>query len=77
MYKDFVKRVGDILIALIGLAILSPVLIIVGIGLYFANNGKPFFFQPRPGKHGRVFKIVKFKTMNDKKDLDGNLLTDA
>ncbi len=77
MYRNFVKRFGDILIAFIGLVLLSPVLIVVLIGLYFANNGKPFFFQLRPGKDGRVFKIVKFKTMNDKTDLDGNLLTDA
>lgn len=50
---------------------LSPFFLIVTIGLFFANEGKPFFFQLRPGKHGVIFKIVKFKTMNDKKDVDG------
>ncbi|WOC51494.1 hypothetical protein BPO_0847 [Bergeyella porcorum] len=49
----------------------------VTIGLYIANGGKPFFFQLRPGKDGKIFKIIKFKTMNDKKDSDGNLLPDA
>lgn len=77
MYKNFLKRIGDILIAFTGLIILSPLLVVVLVGLYFANNGKPFFFQSRPGKHGRVFKIVKFKTMNDRTDLEGNLLSDA
>src|SRR5690606_38254339 len=51
--------------------------IIVMVGLYFANQGKPFFLQERPGKNDRIFKIIKFKTMNDKKDADGNLLSDA
>lgn len=77
MYKNLIKRAGDFIIALIGILILSPIFIIVVVGLYFANNGKPFFFQLRPGKDGRVFKIIKFKTMNDKKDLQGNLLSDA
>lgn len=77
MYKYGLKRCIDFFGALIGLLILSPVLLIVTVGLYFANNGQPFFFQPRPGKRGLVFKIVKFKTMNDKKDSQGNLLPDA
>lgn len=77
MYKNLIKRAGDFIIALIGILILSPIFIIVVVGLYFANNGKPFFFQSRPGKDGRVFKIIKFKTMNDKKDAEGNLLSDA
>ncbi|OOG15722.1 lipid carrier--UDP-N-acetylgalactosaminyltransferase [Sphingobacterium sp. CZ-UAM] len=77
MYKNLIKRAGDFIIALIGILILSPIFIIVVVGLYFANNGKPFFFQSRPGKDGRVFKIIKFKTMNDKKDVQGNLLSDA
>ncbi len=50
---------------------------VVTIGLYFANNGKPFFFQTRPGKNARLFRIIKFKTMNDKKDAQGMLLPDA
>ena len=49
---------------------------VITVLLFFANNGKPFFFQPRPGKNGKIFKIVKFKTMNDKKDDHGNLLSD-
>nr|WP_288835200.1 sugar transferase [uncultured Flavobacterium sp.] len=77
MYQSFFKRVLDFVAALIGLIILSPIFIAVTVFLYFANEGKPFFFQLRPGKHGEIFKIVKFKTMNDKKDADGNLLSDA
>jgi lipopolysaccharide/colanic/teichoic acid biosynthesis glycosyltransferase len=61
---------------MLGLIILSPIFIFVTIGLYFANQGKPFFLQTRPGKNGKLFKIIKFKTMNDKKDLAGNLLPD-
>ncbi len=77
MYKNFIKRILDILVALVGLLILSPIFIVVTIALYFANQGKPFFFQARPGKDERIFKIIKFKTMNDKKDANGNLLPDA
>ncbi|CAM3323299.1 sugar transferase [Empedobacter stercoris] len=77
MYKNFIKRILDILVALVGLLILSPIFIVVTIALYFVNQGKPFFFQARPGKDERIFKIIKFKTMNDKKDKDGNLLSDA
>ena len=65
------------MIALIGLICLSPIFIVVTIGLYFANQGKPFFFQARPGLNERIFKIIKFKTMNDKTDANGNLLPDA
>lgn len=77
MYKKIFKRFIDFFAALFGLLLLSPLFIIVTIGLYLANNGKPFFFQARPGKEGKIFKIVKFKTMNDKKDPNGNLLSDA
>ena len=77
MYRFFFKRIVDFTIALIGLLILSPILIIITIALYFANNRKPFFFQLRPGKNERVFKIIKFKTMNDKLDSEGNLLPDS
>ena len=77
MYKHFFKRFFDFSIALIGLIVLSPLFIGVMIGLYFANQGKPFFFQARPGLNGNIFKIIKFKTMNDKKDPNGNLLSDA
>ncbi|MFJ1261393.1 sugar transferase [Capnocytophaga canis] len=77
MYKTFIKSFLDFILALIGFLLLSPVFIIVTIGLFFANEGKPFFFQLRPGKDGKIFKIIKFKTMNDKKDEHGNLLPDA
>ncbi len=77
MYKSFIKRIVDILIALVGLLFLSPIFILVTIGLYIANQGKPFFFQERPGLNEKIFKIIKFKSMNDKKDKDGNLLSDA
>lgn len=77
MYKNYFKRALDFFSALIGIIILSPVFLLVIIGLFFANQGKPFFFQSRPGKNERIFKIVKFKTMNDKKAPNGNLLPDA
>ena len=77
MYKNFFKRTIDFLAAFFGLLLLSPLFIIVMIGLFFANQGKPFFFQARPGKNERIFKIIKFKTMNDKKGAEGNLLPDA
>src|SRR5690606_6315728 len=77
MYKNFFKRFIDFVVALLLLALLSPILIVVTICLFFANNGKPFFFQERPGLNEKIFKIIKFKTMNDKKDKDGNLLSDA
>lgn len=76
MYKLVFKNVLDFIIALIGFMLLSPIFLLVTIGLFFANNGKPFFFQTRPGKNEKLFKIVKFKTMNDKKDAQGNLLSD-
>lgn len=77
MYKNIFKRVFDFLMAFFGLLFLSPIFIIVTIGLFFANQGKPFFFQKRPGRNERIFSIIKFKSMNDKKDKDGNLLSDA
>ena len=77
MYKHFFKRLFDFIIALVALILLSPIFLIVMIGLYFANQGKPFFFQARPGLNEKIFKIIKFKTMNDKKDANGNLLSDA
>lgn len=77
MYKEFLKPVIDFLLALIGILILSPIFLIVIFSLFIANHGKPFFFQSRPGKNGKIFKIVKFKTMNDKKDSEGVLLSDA
>ena len=75
MYSLFLKRIFDFLLAFTGLLFLSPILIIVIIILLFANNGKPFFFQVRPGKNAKLFKIIKLKSMNDKKDENGELLS--
>lgn len=78
MYKHFFKRFFDFWIALIALICISPILIVVTILLHFANKGAgAFFFQERPGKNGKIFKVIKFKTMTDEKDADGNLLPDA
>lgn len=76
MYKVLLKPVLDFSAALVGLFLLSPVFLIVMIGLAIVNQGKPFFFQRRPGKDKRIFKIIKFKTMNDKTDAQGELLPD-
>ena len=76
MYFSFFKRLIDIIASFFGIIILSPIFTIITICLYFANAGKPFFFQARPGKDAKVFKIIKFKTMNDKKDANGNLKSD-
>lgn len=78
MYKHFFKRFFDFWIALIALVCLSPVLLIVTIWLHFANKGAGvFFFQERPGKDAKLFKVVKFKTMTDECDAEGNLLPDT
>jgi len=77
MYKSIIKRSLDVTISLIGLLLLSPIFILVNISLCFANQGNPFFFQSRPGKNEKIFKLIKFKTMNDKKSADGTLLPDA
>lgn len=77
MYRQLLKPIGDFIIALLVLILISPVLIIFTILLAFVNKGKPFFFQTRPGKDGKNFKIVKFKTMTDARDREGNLLPDA
>ncbi|GAB3711879.1 sugar transferase [Flavobacterium koreense] len=77
MYKELFKPFFDIISALIGLIFLFPIFLLVTVFLFFANDGKPFFFQLRPGKGGKIFKIIKFKTMNDRKDAEGNLLPDS
>lgn len=77
MYKGLFKPIFDFVLALTGFVVLSPVFFTVAVFLFFANQGKPFFLQPRPGKNGRIFKVIKFKTMNDRKDKEGNLLPDA
>lgn len=78
MYKHFYKRVFDFCIALVALLILFVPLLIVTIWLHFANKGTgAFFFQERPGKDEKIFKVIKFKTMTDERDAEGNLLPDA
>ncbi|MGZ5247583.1 MAG: sugar transferase [Flavitalea sp.] len=77
MYKNFFKQVLDVTISLLVFILLLPVFLVVTVLLAIANNGKPFFFQPRPGKNERIFKVIKFKTMNDRKDVNGGLLPDA
>jgi undecaprenyl phosphate N,N'-diacetylbacillosamine 1-phosphate transferase len=77
IYVHIIKRLFDIVFALCVLVLASPVILVISIILYFANSGSPYFFQLRPGKNERIFKLVKFKTMNDKKDKQGNLLPDA
>lgn len=74
MYKILFKRIIDFLAAFFGLILLIPVIIILVITLIILNNGKPFYYQLRPGKNEKVFKLVKFKSMNDKTDENGELL---
>ena len=77
LYRNYVKRFLDLVISTIAFLILSPVFLIITLLLFIANKGRPFFLQSRPGLNGSIFKVIKFKTMNDKKDRDGNLLSDA
>lgn len=78
MYKHFYKRIFDFLIALVALLLIGWLLIIIAIWLHFANKGAgAFFFQERPGKDEKIFKVIKFKTMTDEKDADGKMLPDA
>ena len=77
MYKTFIKRIVDLFFSVVGIILLFPVFFLITIILLIANNGKAFFFQKRPGLNGKIFKIIKFRTMNDKKDSSGNLLPDA
>lgn len=76
MYRYFFKRPIDFSAALCGLILLSPIICLIIVILYFTNQGKVFFYQNRPGRNSQIFRIVKFKTMNDKKDSQGNLLPD-
>ena len=77
MYKKGLKRLIDFILVFCVLAIIWPILLIITIWLHFANNGAgAFFFQERPGKNGKIFKVIKFKTMTDERDADGNLLPD-
>ena len=78
MYKHFFKRVIDFTLALLALLAIWPLLLCVTIWLHFANKGAgAFFLQERPGLHGKIFKVIKFKTMTDERDAEGNLLPDA
>lgn len=77
MYKHFFKRLIDFCIVLTALLIIWPVLLVITIWLHFANKGAgAFFFQERPGKDGKIFKVIKFKTMTDERDANGELLPD-
>lgn len=77
MYKHFFKRIFDFFISLMALIVISPILLVVTVWLHFANKGAgAFFFQERPGKDGKIFKVIKFKTMTDERDTEGNLLPD-
>ena len=77
MYKHGLKRLFDFIIVLCVLAVIWPILAVVALWLHFANKGAgAFFLQERPGKNGKIFKVIKFKTMTDERDADGNLLPD-
>ena len=76
MYKIFFKPLLDFVLSFLGLIISSPIFLIVFIALLLANKGKVFFLQNRPGKNEKIFKIIKFRTMNDNRDTQGNLLPD-
>lgn len=77
MYFSIIKPLFDFLISLLLLLILSPLFLLITILLFIFNSGNPFFIQTRPGKNARLFKLIKFKTMNDRRDAAGNLLPDA
>src|SRR5579875_2405626 len=77
MYRRLLKPVIDFVIALLFLIITSPIILLTIILLFIVNKGSPFFLQTRPGKNEKLFRIIKFKTMNDRKDVHGNLLSDA
>ena len=78
MYKYFLKRIIDFVFVFVVLTVIWPILLVMAIWLHFANKGAgAFFTQERPGKGGKIFKVIKFKTMTDERDADGNLLPDA
>lgn len=78
MYAHFLKRFFDFFISLVAIIVLSPILVVVTIWLHFANKGAgAFFTQERPGKDAKIFRVIKFKTMTDERDADGNLLPDV
>lgn len=78
MYKHFFKRLIDFILVLCVLLVIWPILLIITVWLHFANKGAgAFFTQDRPGKNGKIFKVIKYKTMTDERDAEGNLLPDA
>ncbi|MFP4024811.1 MAG: sugar transferase [Thiohalospira sp.] len=76
MYKKFLKRLIDLIISLLLLILFSPIISIFIVLLSYTNKWNPFFLHPRPGKNEKIFKVIKFKTMNDHKDENGDLLPD-
>jgi len=77
MYTQLIKPLGDFCFATVVLVLLAPILAFISVFLTISNQGSPFFIQQRPGKNQRIFKIIKFKTMNDARDASGRLLPDA
>ena len=78
MYKHFFKRILDFCVSIVVLICISPILLVVTIWLHFANKGSgAFFYQDRPGRDGKIFKVIKYKTMTDERDENGKLLPDA
>lgn len=76
LYRNFLKRIFDFILSLLAFLLLFPVFLVVTVLLYIANQGSPFFLQQRPGKDGKIFRVIKYKTMNDQRDAQGNLLPD-
>ena len=77
MYKHFFKRLIDFILVFCVLAVIWPILLLITLWLHFANKGSgAFFTQERPGRNGKIFRVIKFKTMTDERDKDGNLLPD-
>ena len=77
LYRNYLKRIVDFVISLLAFCLLLPFFIVITVLLLAANQGTPFFVQPRPGKSERIFRLIKFKTMNDRRDAAGQLLPDA
>ncbi len=77
LYISVLKPLSDFLVSMIAILLVSPVLILFSLMLFTVNSGSPFFIQQRSGKHGYIFNVIKFKTMNDRRDSKGNLLSDA
>lgn len=77
MYIKIIKPAADFIFALVGLLLLSPLLLALTLILFFSNKGAPFFYQERPGKDAKIFVLIKFKTMNDRRDTSGRLLPDV